>query len=121
MIIALYEGKIAGSIVVQRMSDSTTGEFGMLVTDPEKRGKRLGSALVEAAEAWAKTEKFQTMRLELLTPRTWSHPSKEFASAWYTRLRYVPQKTEAFEDMYPHLADKLATECNFTVWLKSLK
>jgi hypothetical protein len=60
------------------------------------------------------------MRLEILTPRHWTHPSKEFLKRWYSRIGYSPQTTEPFEAMYPELVPELATECDFTVWHKSL-
>ena len=61
-----------------------------------------------------------TMRLEILTPRHWTHPSKNFLRQWYSRIGYVPKTTEPFESMYPELVPELATECDFTVWHKSL-
>jgi hypothetical protein len=93
----------------------------MLVADPDHRGLGLGSMLVKAAEDWARSMNRETMRLELLTPRSWSHPSKEFVRAWYTRLGYVPQFTEPLENTHPELVGELATECDFTVWHKPLK
>ena len=60
------------------------------------------------------------MRLEVLTPRRWTHPSKEFLKQWYSRLGYTPLATEPFESMHPELVPELATECDFTVWRKSL-
>jgi hypothetical protein len=60
------------------------------------------------------------MRLEILTARHWTHPSKEFLRQWYSRIGYAPQTTERFESMHPELVPELATECDFTVWHKSL-
>lgn len=60
------------------------------------------------------------MRLELLTPRHWTHPSKEFLKQWCSRIGYTPQATEPFELLHPKLIPKLKTECDFTVWHKSL-
>jgi hypothetical protein len=60
------------------------------------------------------------MRLELLTPRNWKHPSKEFLTGWYGRLGYRPQFTEPLEELYPDKVPQLATECDFTVWPKGL-
>jgi hypothetical protein len=60
------------------------------------------------------------MRLELLTPRNWTHPSKEFLKKWYSRIGYAPYATESLETTHPHLVQELATECEFTVWHKSL-
>ena len=119
LILAEIEGVLVGSVNVNLMSDGI-GEFGMLVADREYRGQGIGSALVKHAERWAREHARHTMRLEILTPRHWTHPSKEFLKRWYSRIGYSPQTTEPFEAMYPELVPELATECDFTVWHKSL-
>ena len=119
LILAEIDGVLVGSVNVNLMSGGV-GEFGMLVADRKYRGKGIGSALVKHAEKWAREHACHTMRLEILTPRHWTHPSKDFLRQWYTRIGYVPQTTEPFESMYPELVPKLATECDFTVWHKSL-
>ena len=45
---------------------------------------------------------------------------KEFLKKWYSRMGYKPQATESLEILYPELVPELATECDFTVWYKSL-
>jgi GNAT superfamily N-acetyltransferase len=97
------------------------GEFGMLVADRAYRGFGIGSALVEHAERWARGHACHTMRLELLTPRHWVQPSKEFLKDWYSRIGYSPRAAEPLEVMYPDLVPQLATECDFTVWHKNLE
>lgn len=82
--------------------------------------ERVGSALVKRAEQWARECACHTMRLELLTPRHWIHPSKEFLRQWYSRTGYTPQTPEPFEAMHPEQVPELATECDFTVWHKPL-
>lgn len=119
LILADLDGTIVGSVNVNIM-DESVAEFGMLVADPDHRGMGIGSMLVNAAEEWARSMNRRTMRLELLTPRSWTHPSKEFLKAWYTRLGYVPQFTEPLEKTHPELIQELATECDFTVWHKRL-
>ncbi len=119
LILAEIDGVLVGSVNVNLMSDGV-GEFGMLVADRRHRGSGIGSALVEHAEKWARDHGSHTMRLEILTPRHWSHPSKTFLQQWYARIGYTPQATESFESMHPELVPQLATECDFTVWHKSL-
>jgi GNAT superfamily N-acetyltransferase len=119
LILAEIDGVLVGSVNVNLMSDGV-GEFGMLVADLNHRGKGIGSALVDRAENWARDMSCHTMRLELLTPRNWTHPSKEFLKMWYSRIGYTPQATEPFEILHPELVPELATECAFTVWHKSL-
>ena len=119
LILAEIDGVLVGSVNVNLMRDGV-GEFGMLVADLNHRGKGIGSALVDRAENWARGMACHTMRLELLTPRNWTHPSKEFLKVWYSRSGYRPQATEPFEMLHPELVPELATECDFTVWHKAL-
>jgi GNAT superfamily N-acetyltransferase len=119
LILAEIDGMLVGAVNVNLMNDGI-GEFGMLVADLNQRGKGIGSALVARAENWARDMACHTMRLELLTPRNWAHPSKEFLKKWYSRIGYKPQATESFEILHPELVSELATECDFTVWHKSL-
>jgi len=119
LILAEIDGELVGSVQVSLMGDGI-GEFGMLVADPGCRGAGIGTALVRHAEAWARQQGCHTMRLELLTPRHWRNPSKEFLKQWYTRIEYSPRATEPLETMYPNLVPELATECDFTVWHKPL-
>ena len=119
LILAEIDGALCGSVKVNLMRDGV-GEFGMLVADRKYRGKGIGSALVKHAEKWARERACHTMRLELLTPRHWTHPSKDFLRQWYARMGYQPQAPESFELQHPELVPELATECDFTVWHKSL-
>jgi GNAT superfamily N-acetyltransferase len=119
LILAGIDGALVGSVNINLMRDGV-GEFGMLAADFDHRGKGIGSALVDRAENWARDLACHTMRLELLTPRNWTHPSKEFLKKWYSRIGYEPQATESLEILHPELVHELATECDFTVWRKSL-
>src|SRR5262245_6797212 len=119
LILAEIDGVLVGSVNVTLLSDGVA-EFGMLVADPNYRGQGIGSALVAHAEKWAREHACHTMRLEVLAPRHWTHPNKNFLWRWYARLGYAPETTEPFEWMYPELVPELATECDFTVWYKSL-
>ena len=60
------------------------------------------------------------MQLELLVPRQWRHPTKEFLKAWYSRIGYRPVRTGKFEESYPELAPQLATPCDFVIYHKPL-
>ena len=126
----------------QETSDDATmvttriGELGMLVVDPSYRRQGLGRRLMEAAEDWWRQQVVQgdlsgkdtvtsprcanQMQLELLTPRHWKHPFKEFNKVWYQKMGYVALQTEPFERDFPHLVPLLATECDFTIWRKTL-
>ncbi|GAX27726.1 hypothetical protein FisN_13Hh176 [Fistulifera solaris] len=111
--------KIIGLVKLSKI-DKDTGELGMLVVDPSARRQNLGRRLVESAEAWAKGEGFHTMQLQLLTPRTWKHPTKELLKEWYSRMGYTAQCSASFEEDYPDLVNLLACECDLTTWTKPI-
>ena len=119
LILAEIDGQLVGAVNVNLMGDGV-GEFGMLVADRKHRKKGIGLALIDRAEKWARDNACHTMRLEVLLPRTWTHPSKEFLKKWYASLGYKLQTTEPFEILHPELVPELATQCDFTVWYKSL-
>ncbi len=119
LLVALSNGRIVGSVNTVVLN-SSLAEFGMLVADPHRRGEGIGRALVQAAETWGRQQGCTTMQLELLTPKSWTHPVKAFLHDWYIRIGYRPIKTEPFEHAYGHLAPHLATPCDFTIYHKSL-
>jgi GNAT superfamily N-acetyltransferase len=111
--------RIVGVVRVQRL-DTGEGEFGMLAVSPARRGTGIGRELVRFAESWSREQGLGTMQLELLVPRDWAHPSKEFLKAWYPRIGYRPVRTGQIEESYPQLAPHLATPCDFMIYHKSL-
>jgi GNAT superfamily N-acetyltransferase len=117
--IARLSGAVVGCVHLQRL-DPHTGRFGMLAADPDHRGAGVGRELVRFAEDTCRAEGLRTMRLELLVPRAWTHPSKEFLAAWYTRMGYRVAHTGTLDDDYPHLAPLLATPCDLVIYDKDL-
>jgi GNAT superfamily N-acetyltransferase len=113
-------GTVTGSIRVHDVADDAS-EFGLLVVAPEQRGTGLGRALVDFAEERSRARELRAMQLELLVPRGWEHPNKEFLKGWYGRRGYRVIQTRGFDDAYPHLAPMLATECDLLVWEKPLR
>jgi GNAT superfamily N-acetyltransferase len=118
--IARSDERIVGAVRIQRL-DTGEAEFGMLVADPAHRGQGVGRKLVRFAECWSREQGLDTMQLEVLVPRQWTHPSKEFLKAWYTRVGYRPVRTGQFEQSYPELAPLLATPCDFVIYHKDLQ
>ncbi len=118
--VARADERIVGAVRIQRL-DTGEGEFGMLVADPAHRGQGVGRELVRFAERWSREQGLETIQLEVLVPRQWSHPSKDFLKAWYTRIGYCPVRTGQFEESYPELAQLLATPCDFVIYHKSLR
>lgn len=117
--VAWLNGRIVGCIRVEGL-DERAAEFGMLAADLEHRGVGIGRELVRFAERSSREAGFATMRLELLTPREWAHPSKEFLAAWYTRMGYRSFRRRTVEESYPELAPWLATPCHFVGYRKDL-
>ncbi|HET7016986.1 MAG TPA: GNAT family N-acetyltransferase [Streptosporangiaceae bacterium] len=111
--------KVVGCVRIQFLDDRV-GEFGMLAVEPGRRGTGLGRELVRFAELAAGEAGRDTMQLELLVPREWTHPSKQFLATWYGRIGYAPTRTGAIEESYPHLAPLLATACDFVIYRKDL-
>jgi GNAT superfamily N-acetyltransferase len=119
LVVARLVGRVVGCVRVQRL-DESTGEFGMLAADPAHRAVGVGRELVGFAERKCRAEGLRTMRLELLVPRDWTHPTKEFLAAWYTRLGYRVARTGTINEDYPDLAPLLATPCDYVIWHKDL-
>ena len=46
LMLARLNGKIIGSVVVEKEAINSIGKFGMLVVDPRQRGKRFGAQLI---------------------------------------------------------------------------
>jgi SAM-dependent methyltransferase/GNAT superfamily N-acetyltransferase len=117
--IARLQGRIVGCVRVQRL-DESTGECGMLVAEPAHRGAGIGRELLRFAERKCRADGLRTMQLELLVPRRWTHPTKEFLGAWYTRSGYRAARTGTIDEAYPALAPLLATPCDFVIYQKDL-
>jgi GNAT superfamily N-acetyltransferase len=117
--VARLRGRIVGCVRIQRL-DEQTGEFGMLIADAAHRGVGIGRELVRFAERKCSAEGLSTVQLELLVPRGWTHPTKEFLAAWYTRIGYRVARTGTIDEAYPALAPLLATPCDFVIYQKAL-
>jgi ribosomal protein S18 acetylase RimI-like enzyme len=117
--VARAEDRIVGAVRIQRL-ETGEGEFGMLAADPAHRGMGIGRELVRFAEHRSSEQGLDTMQLEILVPRQWNHPSKEFLKAWYPRIGYRLVRTGQIEESYPELAPHLATPCDFVIYHKSL-
>jgi GNAT superfamily N-acetyltransferase len=117
--LASVNGQVVGCVRIQELGDGA-GEFGLLAADPAHRGEGVGRELVGFAEELCRKRGLAVMQLELLVPRGWAHPTKEFLHAWYTRIGYRPVRTGSIEESYPQLAPLLATTCDFVVYRKPL-
>jgi GNAT superfamily N-acetyltransferase len=118
--VASREGQIAGVVSIFDVADSAS-EFGMLAAAPEQRGTGVGRALVAFAERHSRERGLRAMQLELLVPRTWRHPSKEFLKGWYDRMGYPRVRITTIAEAHPQLAPLLATPCDLEVREKPLR
>jgi GNAT superfamily N-acetyltransferase len=117
--LARLHGRVVGCVRVQRF-DEDTGEFGMLAADPAHRGLGVGRELIRFAERRCRADGLGAMRLEVLVPREWTHPAKEFLTEWYTRIGYRVARTGSLDEAYPDLVPLLATPCDFVIYHKDL-
>lgn len=120
MVVASRDGEVVGSVRVRDVAGDAS-EFGMLAAAPAHRGAGVGRALLDFVERRGRGRGRRAIRLELLVPRTWPHPGKEFLSAWYGRRGYRIVRTERLESAYPHLAPLLATPCDLQIREKPLR
>ena len=66
-----------------------------------RRGLGIGRDLVAFAERASRDAGCRGMQLELLVPREWAHPAKQFLAEWYARLGYrVTHRADLAEDYY---------------------
>lgn len=118
--VAVDGERIVGCVRVQLLTGGA-GEFGMLAVDPSQRREGLGGALVGFAEQWCCDNGRESVQLELLVPRGWTHPVKAFLAGWYGRIGYEVVRVAKFEESYPELARRLATPCDFLIYRKNLQ
>ena len=112
-------GRIVDSVHVDDVA-ADVAEFGMLAADPGHRGTGVGRALVDFVESTSRARGLRAVQLELLVPREWTHPSKEFLKAWYGRRGYRLIRTTTLDVDHPTLAPLLATPCDVRVYEKAL-
>lgn len=119
MLVARVDGRIAGCLRTRAL-DEATSDLGLVGVDPDAWGGGIGRALFDAAEDLARSRGATTMRLELLVPRTGTHPDKERLREWYTRRGYAVVRKVPMEDYLPHVAPLLSAPGDILVFTKAL-
>ena len=119
IVVARRDGQAVGCVRVHDVADDTS-EFGILVAAPDERNTGVGRALLDHIERSSRERGMRAMQLELLVPREWSHPSKEFLKHWYGRRGYELIGTRDMRKAYPQLVPLLATPCDLQVREKRL-
>jgi GNAT superfamily N-acetyltransferase len=118
--VARLQDRIVGCVrVVQR--PGRVAEFGMLAADPQVRGAGIGRALVQFAENHAADTGNHLMQLEVIQPRDFSLPPKEFLTGWYTRMGYRGVRIDAPDEVYPALTPLLKVPCVVVTYRKNLR
>ena len=117
--VATRDGEVAGVVQLHDVADDAS-EFGMLAAAPDQRGAGVGRALLDFAEGQGRDRGLRAIQLELLVPRAWSHPSKEFLKAWYGRRGYAVVRVTTMDEAHPQLAPLLATPCDLEIREKPL-
>jgi GNAT superfamily N-acetyltransferase len=120
IVVARHEGVVVGSVRVQRFS-AELGGYGMLVADPDRRSTGIGRALRHFVIDMLRREGVTTLQVELLAPRDWDQPSKQFMADWNERSGYRVVRKGALEEFYPDLAPLLATPCDFIIYHMDLR
>lgn len=118
--VAVQGERLIGCARIQRL-DENMSEFGMLAVAPSHRSLGIGRELVQFAEQRGRDIGCDTMQLELLVPRGWKHPSKEFLAQWYERMGYSAGTTGPVDELYPNLSPLLATPCEFVIYRKTIR
>lgn len=118
--VATREERIVGAVQLHDVTEDLS-EFGMLVAAPEQRATGVGRALLDYAERRSGERGLRAIQLELLVPRGWRHPSKEFLKGWYGRRGYRIVRTTGIDEAHPHLAPLLAAACDVEIHQKSLQ
>ncbi len=117
--VAVAGGDVVGCVRVRRVDDAT-GEFGLLASDPARRGTGIGRALVRFAEQTGRDAGRTVMELELMAPRDGPHPAKDFLAGWYERLGYRVIGSIDLARVHPGLGPRLARPCDFLRYRKGL-
>ena len=119
MLVARVAGRLAGCARTRALDDDVS-DVGLIGVDPDAWGAGAGRALVDTAEELARSRGATTMRLELLVPRTGTHPDKERLRHWYTRRGYTVARTGPVRGLLPHVAPLLTAPGDILVFEKPL-
>ena len=119
MLVAFFGGRLTGCLRTRPLS-ATLADVGLIGVDPGAWGAGTGRALIAAAEERARSAGATTIRLELLVPRTGTHPDKERLREWYTRRGYTIADRVPMEHYLPHVAPLLSAPGDILLFEKPL-
>ena len=119
MLVATAGDRIVGCLRTRAL-DATTSDAGLIGVDTAAWGAGAGRALLDTAEARARSRGATTMRLELFVPRIGTHPEKERLRHWYSRRGYAIARRIPLEDYLPDVAPLAALPGDILVFEKPL-
>ena len=112
-----------GSVMCDKNFDKEKhlADLGMLCVKEDQTGKGIGKLLILESEKRSKEMGCTTMRLEILSPRDWKHPTKTWLDVWYTqKMGYTKGALEDFTECFPEHAARLKDPCVFTTYHKDI-
>jgi GNAT superfamily N-acetyltransferase len=113
------DGRILGCLRTRSL-DATTADVGLIGVSPDVWGAGIARSLLDSAEGRARARRATSMQLELLVPRTGTHPDKQRLHDWYTRRGYTVARRVHFELYLPAAADLLAAPADILILTKPL-
>jgi GNAT superfamily N-acetyltransferase len=119
LVVRSGDGQILGCLRTRSL-DPTTSDVGLIGVAPDAWGGGTGRALIDAAEHLARSRGVARMQLELLVPRTGTHPDKERLRRWYTRRGYTVTRTVPMEEYLPQVAVLLSVPGDILIFVKPL-
>jgi len=106
-------------IVGASEAEPEVAELGMLAVAEHARRRGLGKALMDAAEEEARRQGCTRLQLQLLHPKTWEHPVKEFLKIWYASRGFAVVESLDFAGHF-ETAKLLAGPVHFDLYEKPL-
>jgi hypothetical protein len=116
LLFARRDGELAGCVRVHVLGEDTA-ELGLLTAARLDSG--VGGELIGLAESWAREREMTRMRLQLLVPRTGTHPFKRRLHDWYSRLGYEVIGSEDVAEALPDISPT-AVPCDLLTYEKAL-
>ncbi len=120
VLVALYNGKVAGGIYCYPIDSKTYG-FSLLATDFDLKGKGIGTKLIQTAEDIAIKNGASVMSIEILRVRGLDVESKLTLAGFYERLGYRYTHSEDCScKIHPEKYKRLAAPSDFDFYVKEL-
>lgn len=91
--------EILGFVCIKNSLDDLS--FSMLTVIEKYQKNGLGNLILKHIIEKAEADDFKTISLEILCPKNWEHPQKEFLIKWYEKMEFNYTRSFLFESLYP--------------------